>query len=163
MVWNWYKTKDNVADPTWYRWSSQIILHPFNSLRHLQHLGLHFLMFFLDGKKKHLMRKAVFEAHVLLQHVLWHHCIKQCYMMATLQQLAITFLFEAILRCQVKSDMGRPPIGYMTAVTQRGRAVEFLAVLPLEAQEWREWAPFTKFHSSGAPILIEIDMKKGDK
>lgn len=69
-----------------------------------------------------------------------------------------------ILRCQVvKSDMGQPPTGYRTAVTRRGRVVEFLALLPLEAEEWKEWAPFTQFRSSGTPTLIEIDMKKGDK
>lgn len=50
---------------------------------------------------------------------------------------------------------------FMTTVTQRGRVVEFLALLPLEAEEWKEWVPFTKFHSDSA--LIEIDMKKGDK
>lgn len=86
------------------------------------------------------------------------------YLMVTLQQLLQSVWDTCILRCQVvKSDVGRPPIGYMPAVTQRGRVVEFLALLPLEAQEWKEWAPFTKFHSSGAPTLIEIDMKKGDK
>lgn len=69
-----------------------------------------------------------------------------------------------ILRCQeVKLDMGLPPVGYMTAVTQIGSAEEFLALLPLEAEEWKEWSPFKNFHSSGAPTLIEIDMKKGYK
>lgn len=71
-----------------------------------------------------------------------------------------------IWRChEVKSDMD----GATTyQICDRGKpsggeAVEFLAVLPLEAEEWKEWAPFTNFHSSGAPTLIEIDMKKGDK
>lgn len=87
------------------------------------------------------------------------------YLMVALQQLILQSVLDTcILRCQiVKSDAGRPPIGYMTVLTQRGRAVEFLALLPLEVLEWKEWAPFTKFHSSGAPTLIEIDMKKGDK
>lgn len=57
----------------------------------------------------------------------------------------------------MKSEIGGPPIGYMTAVALRGWAVEFLAVLPLEAEEW---APFTKLHSNGPYTLIEIDKTK---
>lgn len=39
-------------------------------------------------------------------------------------------------------------------------ALAFLAVLLLEVQGWKEWAPFTKFHSNRAPVLIEIDIRK---
>lgn len=39
-------------------------------------------------------------------------------------------------------------------------ALAFLALLLLEVQDWKEWAPFTKFHSNRAPALIEIDVKK---
>lgn len=53
-----------------------------------------------------------------------------------------------------------PPRGYMTVLTQGGRAPAFLAALLLDVQDWKEWAPFTEFHSDRAPALMEIDMKK---
>lgn len=67
-----------------------------------------------------------------------------------------------ILRCQVRHGETTYRI-HDRNTPERERVVEFLPLLPLEAEEWKEWAPFTKFHSSGAPTLIEIDMKKGDK
>lgn len=69
---------------------------------------------------------------------------------------------RVILRCQlVKLDTVYAPTHSFDNPEREG--VKFLLLLPLEADDWKEWALFTKLHSNGAPALMEIDTTKGDK